>query len=322
MAALKDVRPLREGVPFGVRIGGLTREDLAREPVRQEINALFEKHGMIVFEGVEASDEMQLALSLVFGPLKEHPVKTISRVDRDTLPGVVKLHAKANSGGLVEFGGKKRAHWLPWHFDHCYNDELNRAGVLRAVKIAKDGGLTGFADGIAMYKLFPRHLLERIEGKEIVYALDSSYETNRFGRPHDFKILRTKAMPAGFDKEAAAMPRAIHPAVWTRRTGEKVLHVSPYMARGIVGEEDEAGYSRFEEICQAINEVAKSCSYHHQWKPNEMLIWDNWRMLHCVSGNNPAEDRIMYRTTIKGDYGLGRFERSEAGGRIPEDTMT
>ena len=41
-----------------------------------------------------------------------------------------------------------------------------------------------------------------------------------------------------------------------------------------------------------------------------MAIWDNLRMLHCVSGNNPEEERLMYRTTIAGDYGHGRWEEA------------
>jgi taurine dioxygenase len=39
-----------------------------------------------------------------------------------------------------------------------------------------------------------------------------------------------------------------------------------------------------------------------------MVIWDNWRVLHAVSGMDPAHGRCMHRTTIKGDYGLGAFE--------------
>jgi len=39
-----------------------------------------------------------------------------------------------------------------------------------------------------------------------------------------------------------------------------------------------------------------------------MVLWDNWRMLHCACGVPPEEKRIMRRTTIVGDYGLGRRE--------------
>jgi taurine dioxygenase len=43
-----------------------------------------------------------------------------------------------------------------------------------------------------------------------------------------------------------------------------------------------------------------------------MLIWDNWRILHSVSGSPPDAGRCMHRTTIAGDYGLGRFEAAPA----------
>lgn len=62
-------------------------------------------------------------------------------------------------------------------------------------------------------------------------------------------------------------------------------------------------------------------SYHHAWRPTDMVIWDNWRMLHCASGNRPEDERLMYRTTIKGDYGLGRFENNRAGGAILSETV-
>lgn len=307
--ALTDVRPLKEGLSFGVRIGGLTREHVADPAIRHEVSDLFVKHGMIVFEDVEQSDEMQVALSTIFGPLKEHPVKALARVDGDRMPGVIELRTKPNSGGVVEVDGRQVAHWLPWHFDHCYNDELNYAGVLRAVQIVDEGGITGFMDGIALYAAFPQDLRERIEGEEVLYSLSTQYDQLRFGRPAQYRMITPKPTPQAFLDQAAAMSRAVHPAVWTRGTGEKVLHVSSYMAEGLVGrEKDAAADALLEDVCQEINRQAESCSYHHKWRPTDMVIWDNTRMLHAVSGNRPEDERLMYRTTIKGDYGLGRWE--------------
>jgi taurine dioxygenase len=315
------IRPLAENLGFGVRISGVTRAMAADQSVRDEINAAFERSGMIVFEDVEPSNEMQLALSNIFGPLKEHPVKSIARVDRDGLPGVIELRSEPDSGGIVEVDGRQVAHWLPWHFDHCYNDELNRAGILRAARITPTGGLTGFLDGIALYQAFPKDLLDQIESPEIIYTLNTQFATQRFGLPADLRIIRPKPMSAAFEAQARAMPRAIHPAVWTRPTGEKVLHVSPYMAEGILGRENAAGDALLQEVCQTINRLAPGCSYHHQWCPSDMLIWDNWRMLHAVSGHDPSLERVMYRTTIKGDYGLGRFENGGVSGKILADTI-
>ncbi len=317
--ARMDVRPLQEGLPFGIRIGGLTREAVEGDAgLRKEIDDLFIRHGMIIFEDVENSDAMQLALSSCFGPLKEHPVKAVSRVDANRLPGVVEIAARPDNGGIIEIAGRQLAHWLPWHFDHCYNDELNRAGVLRAMEIVEEGGITGFLDGIALYERFPKDLLARIEGCEIVYTLSTQYDELKFAVPDGYRMIKPKPTSPEFKAQADAMPRAIHPAVWTRPTGEKCLHVSQYMAQGILGHEDPEGDALLEEVCRTIVELADACSYHHKWKPSDMAIWDNTRMLHAVSGSNPDETRIMYRTTISGDYGLGRWDRVTKAGQVLE----
>lgn len=304
---LADVRPLADDLSFGVRIGGLTRQQLEDPQVREEVNALFVKHGMIVFEDVEQSDAMQLSISTCFGPLKEHPVKAVSRVDSSRMPGVIEIRSEPGRG-IVEVDGRRVSHWLPWHFDHCYNNELNLAGVLRSVERVEEGGITGFLDGVALYSAFPKDLRDRIEGAEIAYTLATQYDQLKFGRPDQYNIVEPKPSSAEFKAQAAAMPRAIHPAVWTRPSGEKVLHVSNYMAEGIVGREDQEGDALLEEVCQTINQLGASCSYHHKWREGDMVVWDNTRMLHSVSGSNPNELRLMYRTTIAGDYGLGRWE--------------
>jgi alpha-ketoglutarate-dependent taurine dioxygenase len=74
-----DVQELEYGVPFGARISGLTSDNLADESVRRQLNDMFEKRGIIVFEDVEPTGRMQVKLSEVFGPLKDHPVKMVER---------------------------------------------------------------------------------------------------------------------------------------------------------------------------------------------------------------------------------------------------
>lgn len=132
----------------------------------------------------------------------------------------------------------------------------------------------------------------------------------RFGRPEGFFEVVSKPGARAVMEHAKGTPRALHPAVWMRKSGEKVLHVSPWMAQGIEGMENPEGDALLEAICQEIN--AKARAYHHQWRLTDMLIWDNWRMLHSVTGVTPGASRRMQRTTIKGDYGLGRFESCAA----------
>ena len=302
------VRPIRDDLSFGARVGGVTADGLRDAGLRARINDAFEEFGLLIFEDVEPTPQMQVSLSKVFGPLKDHPSQAVPRAGGDEMLGVIEMRHEPNQPGAVLVDGRLLSSWLPWHFDHCYNDQLNRAGVLRAVEVPPEGGLTGFVDGIALYGAISPELRDRIEGETVIYAMDVIMDNLRFGRPEGFVEVEPAAQATEVMEEFEGRARALHPAVWTRRSGEKVLHVSPWMAKGIEGHEDPEGEALLAAVCDEIVEAAKDLCYFHEWQPTDMLIWDNWRCLHRGSGMSPEHTRCMHRTTIEGDYGLGRFE--------------
>lgn len=309
------VKNLRDDLAFGARVEGLSVEALVDDAVRAQVNAVFEERGLIVFENVEPSGELQVALSEAYGPLKDHPVSAVPRIDPDMLPGIIDMYQPPYEGTTVEIEGRQLMSWLPWHFDHCYNDELNKAGVLRTLVIPDEGGLTGFADGIELYKAISAELREQIEGCNIIYSLDVSMTNVRY-TPKGFRLIKERASAGKIREQARQQPRAIHPAVWTRPTGEKVLHISPWMAEGIQRREDADGAALLAAVCEDM--VAKLQPYYHRWSPTDMLIWDNRRMLHNATGTDPSVARRMQRTTIRGDYGLGCFESKPKDGAAAE----
>jgi len=288
---------LSDALPFGARVTGVTRNALQDDDVSAELNRVFEDKGVIVFEGVEPTAEMQVAISTVFGPLKEHPVASVARADDNRHPGVIEI---TNNPGacIVEIDGEPLVTWQPWHFDHAYNNELNRAGVLRSITIAGRGGRTAFADDM------DPAILKKAEGVEVLYNLDLRYTQQRFGLPKNFRVV--KEHDSSLHEEAANMPCSIHPVLWTRSTGEPVFHMCPYGVRGIVGDRSDAAYDLLAEIWDEAMRVIKP--YYHEWRIDDMVIWDNWRILHQACGCPPEEARTVHRTTIKGDYGHGRFE--------------
>lgn len=314
------VKPLDDALGFGARVAGVTQNLLQDPAIRKQLADLFEDRGLIVFEDTEPSSRMHVAISNVFGPLKDHPVAEVPRADQETMPGVIDMrYDPSENGGAVSIGGRRLAQWLPWHFDHCYNNELNRGGVLRALEIPPEGGMTGFADCIALYQAVSPELRREIEGRNIVYTLDLAYENMRYGKPRTFRLLERHPGHAKMTELARNLPRAIHPAVWTRESGEKVLHVSPWMAVGIEGEENAEGDALLAALCEEI--LDKVRPYFHRWRTTDMVIWDNWRVLHSVSGHDPTYPRRMQRTTIKGDYGLGYFENQGVGHKALEMTV-
>jgi taurine dioxygenase len=318
-----DVRNLREDLSFGSEVRGLNWDNIDDEGVRQQLRDLFVERGLIVFKDMEPSAKMQVAVSKIFGPLKDHPTATTAR-DKETgdeAVGVIDMHYMPKENlddltGLLEVDGEIVGRFSPWHFDHCYNDELNYAGVLRSpIVVTTKGGRTGFMDGIECYRQFPKDLLAKIEGKNIIYTLDTRLSSMRYGI--NFKILGEKPTDQAFLKEMSIFPRAIHPAVWTRPTGEKVLHVAPWMCFGVENHEDPEGDAMLDEVCHEVNERGKGTSaYWHEWSPTDMLIWDNHRMLHAVEGSDPLQERQTIRSTIRGDYNLGYFEGGKKIGEV------
>ena len=302
------VRPVRDDLSFGARISGLTYDELGDTDTRTQLNALFETYGLLILEAVEPTPKMQVAFSTVFGPLKDHPSKATPRAGGEDMLGVIEIRHEPNAPGTYIVEGQLLSQWLPWHFDHCYNDELNRAGVLRAVETPPAGGLTGFVDGIALYNAISPEVRDQVDGETVLYAMDVIMDNLRYGRPDGFVEVSPSAEATAVMTEFEGRPRALHPAVWTRDSGEKVLHVSPWMAKGIAGHEDPDGDALLAAVCDEIVEAAQDLSYFHAWQPTDLVIWDNWRCLHRVSGMAPEHPRCMHRTTIAGDYGLGRFE--------------
>lgn len=315
-----QISPLRADLSFGARVTGVTDATLEDSQLRDRLRRVFDERGLILFEDVEPDPELQVEISKVFGPLKDHPVPSVPRANGALHPGVVEIGVAPREGNIVEIDGKEVTSWLPWHFDHCYNNELNYAGVLRCVTGVSAGGETGFADGIELYKSLSPALRQQIEDRNVLYSLNLRFRDMRFGLTDGFREVQPHLrLQETIDYGERNLPRAVHPAVWTRRSGEKVLHISPWMAQGLEGDETADGDELLEAVCKEMLATIKP--YFHKWRPTDMVIWDNLRMLHAVSGHDPDEPRIMHRTTIQGDYGLGYFEDNAQGDKILEMTV-
>ena len=48
-------------------------------------------------------------------------------------------------------------------------------------------------------------------------------------------------------------------------------------------------------------------AYFHSYQPDDLVLWDNLRMLHCGLGIAPGEEREIWRKTIApADYPIAR----------------
>jgi taurine dioxygenase len=226
--------------------------------------------------------------------------------DDDNVPGLFDIEY----GDVFEVDGEEMVSFVPWHFDACYTKELNRGGILRGIVTTPEGGLTCFADGVQLYKDVDPELRAKFDKLNILYHSSLMFWNMKFGRPKSYNPVKVRDMISNMIEATKDAPRSIHPAIWQRKSGEKVLHVSPWQAAGIEGMETPEGDELLEALCREIQ--SKVVPYRHQWRPGDMVIWDNWRFIHSVTGHSPEWPRKMLRTTINGDYGLGRFEHDAA----------
>jgi taurine dioxygenase len=302
-----DIKPLSANV--GLEISGIDLDRPIDGDTSKALQDAFIRSGILLFRRAGTTPEAHLALSRCFGELQRHPVK------ENWVPGypdLVDISYRPSAQGdssvaLYEVDGRRLGGWLPWHSDLMFMSKINRGGILRSIRSPREGGRTGFIDQIVTYDTLPEPLKRRIEGLYVIYQIRPDFTQEKFGKPKSLKLVRNapalKAMAARIDRD---FPPVLHPAVYAQPgTGRKVLNISPTSAIGIYGMQNAEGDALLEEI--VAHSLNPAFAYYHDWQENDLVLWDNWRTLHCAEGVPEDCVREMQRTTITGDYALGRL---------------
>ena len=308
-----STRPLPGCDAFGAVVSDLDTAAIADPQVRKALHDLWIDKGVIVFKGLGDLDS-QIAISEIFGEPEEHPL--LVGIDRPREHYVIaEIEYVEEDGDLYEFGKERRGGYLPWHFDLAYMDKINHGGILRAAVLPKHGGETGFIDRIEAYASLPENLKAQIEGLRVIHRYLADATKARFGDRPDRCVSLSNNIQLALQHPSVKYP-VTHPLVYTQKeTGRKVLNVSPWHAVAIEGMKNAEGDALLSAVIDHMIHAGKA--YYHQWQENDMVLWDNWRMLHCALGVPPGEQRKMRRTTIAGDYALGRRLNQSAPSPAP-----
>lgn len=297
------VGPLPGCDAFGAIVTGLDAATLDDPAVRRRLRHLWIDKGVVVFRG-ESELDTQIKLSEIFGEPEEHPL--LVGIDRPREHYVIaEIDYVEEDGDLYEFAdGERRGGYLPWHFDLAYMDRINHGGILRGAVLPARGGETAFIDRIAAYDALPGRLKAAIEGKRVIHRYLDDATKARFGEIPARCLSLSRNIRMATEHPSVQTP-VTHPLVYTQaETGRKVVNVSPWHAVAIEGMETAEGDALLAEVVDRI--VDPALAYEHRWQADDMVLWDNWRMLHSARGVPPGETRKMRRTTIAGDYALGR----------------
>jgi taurine dioxygenase len=295
------IEALSPDLNFGKIVRGLTSSDIERESVREDLRRRWIEDGLVLFRDGEVNEEFQLELSRVFGPLETHPVTEILTEGK---PEIITLVSEPGNVTVLEIDGEIGGGFLGWHTDLVYVDHINHGGVLRALQTTSRGGVTGFIDQIDCYERLPDELKQRIEGLDIVYQLGPFTKFPYMTHSQLRIVQEAPSARSALDRAEREFPPVAHPLVFTQaETGRKVLNLSPFFALRVDGMDDRESDTLLRQLS---DHILTSPAYHHSWSLDEMILWDNWRVLHCVSQIPLDETRIMQRTTIAGDYAMGR----------------
>ena len=317
MADAFTVQPLG---PVGAAIHDLDVYNLGEED-KKRLYGEWMKYGVLAFPGAGTDSDTQLELSRVFGPLERHPVESLRMEGR---PDLICLGEGGNKGPGFLVNGELLAGYIYYHQDTSYTRDICKGGMLRMVEAPSRGGDTIFVDAALAYEELPADLRAAADRLETVQGA-KPLPDKPFGTPGlELEMIE----PSRIDAEgrvAAAVGKPvnvdlmglpeweliIHPMVTQHpETGRKQMLLSPLGYFRVVGMPQDEGDQLYHEILQHV--LQPKYQYRHQWAVNDMVLWDNRRMLHHAVGYPYTDRRVVHRTTLGGAHRTGRFEKEAA----------
>lgn len=292
----------------GVEVLGFDLNDPLDETTQRELRALWLEHGIVLFRGQDISPDEQIEFSRIFGPLEKHPLAVQRNAE---YPELFQLEngGEADAHQTAFYDGKPIVGRLDWHMDLHYTGRPNHGALLRAVTLPDADGMTGFGDLAKAYDALTPAMKERIADLEVAYVFNMQRKNMRFVDTTGYEPgpgSPKRPADVGFpDFNDAVYPIVVkHP-----ETGRAVLEIVEQFLDRVI-EPEKAGLSsdQAEALLRQLVEHTRNPEFHyiHEWQQGDMVLWDNWRAMHCTTGTRPGVKRLIHRTTIEADVSLGR----------------
>jgi taurine dioxygenase len=282
------VRPYAQSGGMITRLSEHTGAELRgidlRQPVdaalRARLNQAFVDHSVLVFRDQHLSPQQLLDAVRLFGEVfPQHNT-------RFALPECPQIHYISNQDFYPD--GKRYIPGEGYHTDHSNAAEPPKATVLHAVKLPDRGGDTQFVNMHRAYEDLPPTMRQRIDGLRAIHVYQSR---------HSERKLMTLTETA-----RQKVPEAVvHPLVRTHpESGRKSIYLNPIRIEGIVDMPENDALALLEQLLSHATQPRYE--YRHQWRPGDMVMWDNRCLLHKANGDyDMAQERYLYRIMLKGD---------------------
>jgi len=274
----------RLDAPFGAEALGIDLAGALDGTTREAVNRAFTDNVVLVFRDQRfATPERFLAAARTLGEPMPPVTTTYRLAGFDAIEEITNTATDTRTGDAAPLmrGGS-------WHTDHSNLEAPPKATTLYAIALPEGGGgNTEFINMYLAYDALADELKAELRGRRAFQA----YISRRAPR----KLLsRTDAEREGSD------------GVWqplVRRhgeTGRAALYLNPMRCDAVEGMGEADGDALLDRLYAHCDQAR--FRYSHQWRPGDMLIWDNRAALHQATPVRvPGERRHMHRIMLKGE---------------------
>jgi alpha-ketoglutarate-dependent 2,4-dichlorophenoxyacetate dioxygenase len=251
-----------------------------------EIDAAFNRYGILVFPEQPVTDEQQLAFCELFGPLEINPNYAGAKMrlradiaDISNLDAEGQVLARDDRRNLFNIGNQL------WHTDSSFKRIPAKCSLLSARElpspISMGGGETEFADMRAAWDALPEAKKRQLRGLVAEHSIFCSRSQLGFA---DFNDEIFRALPP--------VPQALvrhHPY-----SGRTSLYLASH-ASHIIGWPVEEGRALIEELIAFATQP--QFVYQHRWTVGDLVMWDNRCTMHRGRPYDGTQRRVLHRTT-------------------------
>ncbi|MDD9878048.1 MAG: TauD/TfdA family dioxygenase [Magnetovibrio sp.] len=281
-AASITVRPFDAGL--GAEIAGLDLSVIDADGFAV-VRAALDRHFVLRLRGQTLSEPELIRFGQMFGELDPPGPNPYGRPINPDHPELnVISNVKADDGVPIGNLGDGEA---VWHQDMTYIETPPKCAVLYGVEVPVGQGDTHFANLFDAYDALDDGLKARIDGKRAIHdASHNSAGMLRKGYEEIDDVTRTPG---------ARQPLVLrHPA-----SGRKCLCLGrrprSYVPGLTIAESDTLLDALWAHATQP------RFTWVQEWRPGDVLIWDNLSVLHRRDAFDGAARRILHRVQIKGD---------------------
>jgi alpha-ketoglutarate-dependent 2,4-dichlorophenoxyacetate dioxygenase len=270
---------------FAARADGIDLRDRIGDTTVREIDAALERYAVLVFRDQQLSQDEQLAFTARFGRMD--PGRHLAvRQHRRVRPEFADVSNLDEDGRVADRNHRRILSNMAtrlWHTDSSYKQPAAKFSLLYCSAIPDWGGETEFADMRAAYDALPDRLREEAEGRSAEHYVHHSRAMLGFA-PSD-------------DEIAGAIPPVTWPLVRAHAgSGRKLLYIGAH-ATHVVGLSLPEGRVLLSDLLEHATQ--RQFVYRHEWRPGDLVMWDNRAVLHRGRRYDLAQRRDMRRSTVE-----------------------